>query len=89
MEKCVLPIPLMMALTFSVFVAAPSLATGGAVTKQPLVILLGNTPSESGVHGKGNVYAHLFFAGTREAGWDSNLICSQPIQSESLSTLLL
>jgi hypothetical protein len=48
----------MVALTFSAFAAAPPQATGGAVTKQPLAILQGDTPSESGVHGKGNVYAH-------------------------------
>ena len=58
MKKCVLPIPLTMALTLSAIAAAPPpLATGHAVASQPLVILQGDTPSESGVHGKGNVYA--------------------------------
>lgn len=32
--------------------------------------------------------ARLFFGGAREAGWDCNLICTQPIRPERLSTLL-
>ena len=31
--------------------------------------------------------ARLFFGGARDAGWDCNVICSQPIQPKSLVTL--
>jgi hypothetical protein len=31
--------------------------------------------------------ARLFFGGARDAGWDCNLICSQPIQQETLIAL--
>lgn len=53
MKIFVSPILLMMALTLSVIAAAPPQGTGGAVTKQPLVILEGDDPSESGVHENG------------------------------------
>jgi len=48
---------MMMGLRLSALSATPALVTDGDVTKAPLVILLGDTPSESGVHGKGNIYA--------------------------------
>ena len=57
MKIYVSSILLMMALTLSAIAAAPPQATGGVVANQPLVILQGDAPSESGVHGKGNVYA--------------------------------
>lgn len=47
----------MMALMLNAFAAVPPPATGGGMANEPLVILQGDTPSEFGVHGKGNVYA--------------------------------
>ena len=57
MQKCVLALIVISGLAHGVFATSPPPATGGAIPKEPLVILQGDTPSESDVHGKGNVYA--------------------------------